>query len=339
MIAIHHNPIGFEQKWIRYCREKKIPFKVVSCYDNDIIDQLKDCDALMWHFHHSNPKDMLIAKNVIYALQSAGKKVFPNFDTCWHFDDKLGQKYLLESIDVPLASSYVFFEKQDALKWVSEAEFPKVFKLRSGAGSAHVKLVNTKLQAKKLVHKAFGRGFSQYEKIGNLQERWYKYRHGKTNLWSLFKGLLRLGKTTEFARIAGPERGYIYFQDFIPNNQYDIRVTYVSGRCFAVRRKVRDNDFRASGSGVIDYDLSKIPTESIQLAFDIANKLKLQTAAFDFLINNNKLVLIELSYCFGHDGKPLKMGYWDSDLIFHREKFNPYGWIVEDLIEECKFTY
>ena len=339
MIAIHHNPVGFEQKWVNYCKKNKIPFKVVSCYDNDIIDQLEDCDALMWHFHQSNPKDALIAKKVIYALQTAGKKVFPDFNTCWHFDDKLGQKYLLESIDAPLASSYVFFEKQDALKWISETEFPKVFKLRSGAGSAHVKLVTTKAQAQKLVNKAFGRGFSQYEKLGNLQERWYKYRHGKTNLWGLLKGVLRLGKTTEFARIAGPERGYIYFQDFIPGNQYDIRVTYVCGRCFAVRRKVRNNDFRASGSGNIDYDLDQIPSNVIATAFDIANKLKLQTAAFDFLVDNNAPVLIELSYCFGHDGIPLKMGYWDSDLIFHKEEFNPYGWMVQNLIEESEYIY
>ncbi|PAU92840.1 hypothetical protein CK503_14220 [Aliifodinibius salipaludis] len=65
----------------------------------------------------------------------------------------------------------------------------------------------------------------------------------------------------------------------------------------------------------------------------------MQTAAFDFLVDNNKPVLVELSYCFGQDGIPLKMGYWDSDLTFHKEKFNPYGWMVQSLIEESEYIY
>ena len=67
--------------------------------------------------------------------------VFPNFNTAWHFDDKVGQKYLLEAIDAPLVPSYVFYSKEMALKWLEQTQFPKVFKLRGGAGSANVKLV------------------------------------------------------------------------------------------------------------------------------------------------------------------------------------------------------
>src|SRR5699024_4019353 len=125
---------------IEYCKKNKIDYKTVCCYDNDIIEQLEDCDALMWHFHQSNPKDILFAKQLLFAVESAGKEVFPNFHTAWHFDDKVGQKYLLEAMEAPYVPSYVFYGKQEALNWVEEAAFPKVFKLRRGAGSAHVKL-------------------------------------------------------------------------------------------------------------------------------------------------------------------------------------------------------
>ena len=95
-IAIHHTPGSFSDRWISYCNDNNIEFKIVNCYDNDIVSQLDDCNALMWHHHHGNYKDVLFAKQLLYSLQVSGKKCFLIFNTTWHFDDKVGQKYLLE---------------------------------------------------------------------------------------------------------------------------------------------------------------------------------------------------------------------------------------------------
>lgn len=125
-IAIHKSSWGFSQDWIAYCQKKNIGYKVVNCYDSDIIDQLADCDALMWHHHHTIAKDALFAKQLLFSLQQAGKKVFPDFNTAWHFDDKLGQKYLLEAVGAPMASTWVFYEEQKALEWIQKP-VPKGF--------------------------------------------------------------------------------------------------------------------------------------------------------------------------------------------------------------------
>lgn len=55
------------------------------------------------------------------------------------------------------------------------------------------------------------------------------------------------------------QKDYVYFQKFLPNNTYDIRITVIGERCFGFIRYNRENDFRASGSGKIEYDTSKIP--------------------------------------------------------------------------------
>ena len=333
-IAIHHKKNDFSSKWIEYCQENNIAYKIVNCYDNNIIRQLDDCDALMWHFHQSNPKDVLFAKQLLYSLQIAGKKVFPDFNTAWHFDDKLGQKYLLEAIGAPLVPSYVFYDINEALEWVEEADFPKVFKLRKGAGSAHVKLAETPKKARKLVNKAFGRGFSQYDKIANFKERWRKYRNGKTNLWNLTKGILRIGKTTEFAKVAGREKGYIYFQDFIPDNEYDIRVIVIDGKAFAIKRLVRHGDFRASGSGKALYEKHHFDEKTINLSLRVAEKLKTQSLSIDYVFKNGKPLIVEISYGF-----PSKnfiedcTGYWDRDLNWHPGDFDAQGWMVETLLK------
>ena len=332
-IAIHNSEDGYHPRWIAFCKKRNIPYKIVNCYDNDIIKQLENCDVLLWHHSHSKPRDILFAKQLLFSIQQSGKVVFPDFNTGWHFNDKVAQKYLLETVSAPLVPSYVFYSKKDALVWVEQNEFPKVFKLRGGAGSANVKLVRTRSEALKIIKKAFGKGFRQYEPLTNLKERWRKYRNGLTDLNDVFKGVLRFYKEPEFSKTIGYERGYVYFQDFIPNNDFDIRVIVIGKRAFALKRMVRAGDFRASGSGNMKFEKSEFDERCIQMAFDTSEKLKTQCLAYDFIFDGyNNPLIVEVSYGFAVDAYDPCPGYWDENLSWHEGKFIPQNWMLEDLI-------
>jgi hypothetical protein len=331
-IAIHHSEWSFSTRWIEYCQENNVPFKIVNCYANDIINQMDDCDILMWHYHHLDYKDVLFAKGLLFAVEQTGMKVFPNFNTAWHFDDKVGQKYLFEIIDTPFVKSYVYYDKMTALNWAETTTYPKVFKLRGGAGSTNVRLVKTKSQCKKLIGKAFGRGFSQYNAFFGFKERIKLYKKTKDPK-EILKGIYRFFILPEFAKMHAPEKGYVYFQDFIPNNKFDIRVIVIGKKAFALKRMTRKNDFRASGSGIVLYDKIEIDIRCVKLSFEINDNIKSQSAAFDFVFDEfNNPMVVEISY--GFDMKPYDLcpGYWTSDLGWNEGKFNPQGWMVEDLI-------
>lgn len=332
-IGIHHSKNSFSERWIEYCKENNISYKLVNCYSSDIIEHLNDCDAVMWHFHQGNPKDILFAKQLLWSLQAAGKKVFPDFNTVWHFDDKIGQKYMFESINAPLVPTWVFYEKSSALEWVEKTIFPKVFKLRGGGGSHNVRLVPSKNRALKLINQAFRRGFPPYYSLGSLRERWRKYKLGKTDVKDLVKGLIRFLVLPPYARVMGRERGYIYFQEFIPGNKYDIRIVVIGDKAFGIKRMVRKNDFRASGSGSIIYEKEQIDPKTVELSFIMAEKLKIQCAGFDFVNCKGKLMVVEVSFGFVKEGYDPCPGFWDKSMQWHEGRFNPYGWIVEDLIE------
>ena len=332
-IAIHNSPSGFHPRWVKYCEDKNIPYKRVNCYANDIIHQLSDCDVLMWHHFQNNQKALVAAKPILFALKQAGIKVFPNFNTNWHFDDKLGQKYLLEALGLPFVPSYVFLKKQEALKWINTTSYPIVFKLRGGAGSANVRLVHNPKEAKRLTRIAFGKGFSNYDALGSLKERWRKWRLRKISITDLVKGIIRFVYPPPYAKALGREVGYIYFQDFIPNNDHDIRVIVIGDKAFAIKRMVRKNDFRASGSGNILYDRHHFNESDIKLAFEIHNKLQSQCTAMDFVYQNNLPLLVEISYGFSPEGYDPCPGYWDKDLNWHEGEFNPYGWMVEEVLK------
>ena len=336
-IAIHHNPGSFSDRWIEYCKEKEIPYKVVNAYDSDIVTQLEDCDVFMWHHHHADYKDVLFAKQLLYSLELSGKEVFPNYHTTWHFDDKVGQKYLLESLGAPLVPSYVFYTKKDAYNWVNNTTFPKVFKLRGGASSANVRLVHNKREAIKLIDKAFSKGFSQFDGWSAFKDRLVKWKGKKESFWGVCKGFARIFISTEFARMHAPEKGYAYFQDFIPNNQYDLRIVVVGGnKAFGIKRLVRQNDFRASGSGSLIYEKSQLNENCVKIAFDIAKKIKSQSIAFDFIYDkNNKPLIVEISYGYAIKAYYPCQGYWTDDMQWHQgSHFDIEGWMIENLLNK-----
>jgi len=331
-IAIHQPDGGIGKYWIAYCIEKNIPYKIVNCYSTDIINNLDDCDALMWHHNHANPKDLLFAKELLYSLESKGKLVYPNTKTTWSFDDKLGQKYQLEAMKLPLVPTFVFFSKQEALEWISKTEWPIVFKLRSGAGGRNVRLLKNKREARRVINKAFGKGIRPYNAIGGIKESVRRYRLGKATIKEIIKSILHVWYPVLLENSKGREKGYVYFQKFIPDCKSDVRVKLVGERIWAKIRNVRKNDFRASHSGDSLFDPNLISKKALLLSLEISRKLKLQSVAIDLLPYNGDFLIAEISYAFGWDPKEFEAGYWDAALGWHPGKINPFGWIVEDLI-------
>jgi glutathione synthase/RimK-type ligase-like ATP-grasp enzyme len=293
---------------------------------------MEGCDALLWHINHLNPKDYLVAKAILMSLETAGKKVFPNARSAWHFDDKLAQKYLFESIGAPLVPTWAFVSKKEALTWAATATWPKVFKLRGGAGSANVQLAKSRAAAEDLIKKAFSSGFDVYDRFGSLRERYRKYKKGQAPATEVLKGIARIAIKPDFAKTMGTERGYVYFQEFIPGNDCDIRIIVVGERAFALKRMVRENDFRASGSGNFRYAREEFPEETIRLSFEYAQKLKTQCAAFDFVYLDGKPLFVEVSFGFVKEVYDPCVGYWDPAMNFHPGQFEPCGWMIDDLL-------
>lgn len=337
-IAIHPVPGSFSETWIQYCQERQISYKLVDVYRYDIIEQLKDCDIFMWHFAHYDYRDMLMARALLNAVEEMGIRVFPDYHTSWHFDDKIGEQYLLEAIEAPVVPGYMFYTCPEALEWVDKASFPKVFKLRGGAGASNVRLVKSRREARQLVKKAFNGGFPQFDRWRYIKERFRQYQEHRISLLAFGKSCGRLVKPTDYARMHGNEKGYVYFQEFIPHNSYDIRVIICDKKAFAIKRLVRKNDFRASGSGHILYAKEEFDERCISISFEVNRKIKAQSLALDFVFDeDNQPLIVELSYGYALSGYKNKCtGYWDEGLKWHDGFFDPQIWQIENIINEFR---
>lgn len=331
-VAIHHKKGSFSDGWIQYCIDNEINYSVVNAYDNNIIDQLKEFDVFLWHHSHGNYRDKLFAKSLITSLENIGVKVFPNINTCWHFDDKVAQKYLFESIKAPLVPSYVFYDKQTALDWAKQTTYPKVFKLRGGAGSSNVRLVHSYSECTKIIKKAFRKGFNPTPHLHLAYDQFKLWIRGKARFYDIAKyiGLFFL-PSKYMSKMLPMEKGYVYFQEFIPENKYDTRVIVIGEKAYGMHRMVRKGDFRASGSSTYDY--SPIRRDVLKIAFDTAKKLKLQSAAFDFIYTEaDEPLIVEVSYGFGTKGSGQCTGYWNVDLNYIESNMEPEKWIIQELL-------
>ena len=161
-IAIHQNKkvfdhsIKWEAYWIEYCEENKIQFKIVDCYASNIIEKLIGFDCLLWNYQNNVLNDMLLARSILNSAQRMGIKVFPNYNTSWHYDDKIAQSYLLQSIGAPIPKSWIYSNKDDAYKWADNSnEYPMVAKLKCGAGSHNVRLIRNKSEIYAYINQMF----------------------------------------------------------------------------------------------------------------------------------------------------------------------------------------
>lgn len=334
MIAIYaEKGNNFSTYWVDYCSKHNLEFKLVNPYSCAILNELRGCKYFLWHINNFNYKDQIFAKELMYSIEASGIKVFPNRNTLWHFDDKIAETYLFKLLNIPTINTWIFYDKKEASAFITKTSYPKVFKLRKGSGSKGVVLVKTKKQAKRLVGKAFGKGFKTVSTYFMFRERYRKYKVGRESLKGLVKGFIRLFISTPYIRNANRERGYLYLQEFVPNNHYDTRVIVIGDRAFAIKRFNRKNDFRASGSGHIVYDKNQIDLNLVKFSFEVNKKLQMQCAALDFVYDkNNEPVVVEVSYGFNSLGYQDCEGYWDSDLKWYAGKIEPQLWMIENLI-------
>lgn len=249
------------------------------------------------HFIH-HPSQMQFAEQLmpIVERELGQDRVFPNFSTRWHFDDKIKQFLLLKSSGYPIVDTHVFYDSASALSWLESANYPLVFKLKSGAGARNVALVNSPIEASSYVKKMFsGKGVRSFRpSIADLM----KNPLDSVVIQRILKhfGKVSEGNVNPYWQL---QRGYILFQEFLPDNSYDIRVTTIGDSAFVFKRWNRKDDFRASGSGIIDYESNDIDFSIIDLALKISAEMGFQMMAYDFLVDQSGAYKVsEISYAF-----------------------------------------
>ena len=153
----------------------------------------------------------------------------------------------------------------------SDVEFPVVVKLPSGAMSKNVFKADTASQLRSI----------------------YRKNAVKTPFLERMRELIRARKYPGY-RVNDRFTGRLVIQEFIPDLACDYKVLKFGSRFFILRRNVRANDFRASGSGLAEFGSQCEVPDGIFIATNsVAAKLKTNMLSVDFALYKNQLRLIE----------------------------------------------
>jgi len=342
-IAIHQNPKIFEHysswsnSWIEYCQEKQLEYEVVDCFDYRIIKRLKDFDILLWHFYGNVIQDIMFARSILNAAaKNMGLKVFPDFNTAWHFDDKIAEMYLLETIKAPIPKYWTFYLKDKCFNWLStEAHYPLVAKLRCGSGSNNVILLHNSNQAIKYAKKMFGNGYKPAPSVLFKTSSNIKSAQNWATVKNRMKRIPDFIQTLSRANMLPNEKGYTFFQEFIPNDGFDLKIVVIGNKLSFIARNVRKGDFRASGGGDLFFDKSLVSRDILKSAFETSDKLGFQCMGYDYVVDKHtgQGKIIEISYGFSHTALLQAGGYWDRDYVWHDEPLNAPKEVLSNMIK------
>lgn len=150
--------------------------------------------------------------------------------------------------------------------------FPKVIKTSQGAGSSGVFLANKNKDLEKIKSIFFKDDFRR--RVINAQRK------------------MKLKKSEYLIyRYAKKKFNLLIEQEFIPNLKHDFKVLVFGNRYFVLKRSIRKNDFRASGSG--DFEFIEPPPEVLNYAKEIALILDNPYLSLDIAQSDQGCHLIE----------------------------------------------
>jgi hypothetical protein len=126
-------------------------------------------------------------------------------------------------------------------------------------------------------------------------------------------------------------------QEFCKNNDGDIRIMVVGEKILGFTRKNRQHDFRASGSGIIEY-VDELPEECVKTAYQVSHECGFRCMAYDFISNNSgRWVIAEISYTFVSEPASNCAYYYSAKDAFKKIK-QPIGSIEHLILEELLKT-
>ncbi len=315
---------SFSDRWIELAAQRNISVKTVDAQKDDFFEILSGCNGFMWRFGYS-ALELELAKRVLQSVsQGLGIPVFPSVRTSWHFEDKIAQFYLLKSIGCPIPDTVVIWSEEAAMDYCNSASYPFVFKLSSGIQSRNVRLVRNREEGAQLVKQMFRSGVTTLQRSPSTLNR----QLGN----ALLPIKLLLGKPLP----RGLQNGYFLVQEFLPGNEYDTRITIIGDRAFVFRRMNRPGDFRASGSGNIDWNPEAVDTSAVNLAFDVADALQSDSLAVDVLRKDGSPVIAEISYTYASWAVRDCPGHWkrgvSGELAWVEGSLRPEDAIFEDFL-------
>jgi glutathione synthase/RimK-type ligase-like ATP-grasp enzyme len=211
-------------------------------------------------------------EDIIYALEMQGANLIPSFKFIKAHHNKVFMEIMrdLSSFKGVKNIQSDHFGTLEDFEYKSETiTYPKVFKGASGAVSSSVRMVKSKNEVTRTIKKLCrSKAFSN-------------------ELWDLGRSFKYKGYKKE-----SKYRKKFILQNFRANMNKDWKIIVFGEKYFVLERKVRKNDFRASGSGLLSYN-KDIPKGLLDYAHAVFKSFNIAFFAMDIGYDGENFCLLE----------------------------------------------
>ena len=237
-------PTAYWPKYKRFLDYNEIPYGFINMNRSTWIEDCINYDIIAWHVSNE-PSSLEDAQTKIYLLENYyNKTCYPSQKEIWFYEDKIKQHYLFRILGIPTVETFITNDDSEALRYIQNLKFPIVSKIKTGSESKGVKLITNRKEASKHIDKVFLEGEKTY--------------------WTYLK-----------------QKDYVYYQHFLADALYDLRVIGVGNKYFGYFRLRPKDDFRASGAGI--YEKKEIPYEVLEIARSVKEALRATLIAVDLI--------------------------------------------------------
>jgi glutathione synthase/RimK-type ligase-like ATP-grasp enzyme len=288
-------------KFERFAKNNNIPYSFLNIHSDNWINESANYDRIVWRPLPYPSSLYEIRTKIAYIEKFLKIPCYPSAEQLWLYEDKIRLYYHLSTYNLPAIPTFISFDEQECINKLESFEYPLISKSYVGSASMSVSKINNKAEARRHIFKAFSKGLD-----------------------------------TGFPYFR--QKGYVYFQKYIGDADYDVRIILVGEKIMGYYRMVPKNDFRASGAGlIVNQDL---PLEAVLLAQKVKERMPGPVLAIDFLKSRSedRFYIIETSSAISVDtiGELILNnvpGYYllnSNALVFHPGRF----WLQDLVLEE-----
>jgi glutathione synthase/RimK-type ligase-like ATP-grasp enzyme len=288
-------------KYERFAKNNNISYSFLNIHSDNWIKESENFDLIVWT-PFSDPASLYEIRTKINYIEKCLKiRCHPSSSELWLYEDKIRQYYHFSAHSLPVIPTFISFDEKECLERLESFEYPLISKSNVGSSSICIRKILNKNEARRHILKAFSKG--------------------------VYTGF-------PYFR----QKDYVFFQKFIHDAVYDLRIILVGDKILGYYRMRPKNDFRASGAGLVVFD--EIPLDAVLLALKVKDIFPSTMLAVDVLKSEKeeKFYLNEISInitvdMLGEFFLKDTPGYYvlkNGALEFHPGKF----WLQELMLEE-----
>lgn len=208
-------------------------------------------------------------EDILLLIRTSGGILIPDFIHFRAHENKYLQELIKTDLNIDAPKSILVSTIEEGMNKIKDIRYPVVAKLSSGYGSSSVSLLKNINEASEYLNKSLTGIVKKRKNIFKYRKKIEEYRG---------KYPLKVGK--------------IIFQEFIEGLENDWKIVIFGNKLFYLKRFIRPNDFRASGSG--NFDSSQPPgSELMRFAFSVKVKLNTPWVSLDIVQKQDRFYLIE----------------------------------------------